>query len=127
MHLPDECKGGVIAQRGGRSAILLDSRLSRTQRRCVLAHELVHDERGTNCHADGAPVTWDAVVAREERIVHDIAVERLVPLDRLRDYCRGITDFIAVEPWEVAEVFDVVDEYAERALFLLSASNGGSP
>ena len=124
-ELPDGVSG-ACGHAAGRSAIVLDSRLRRVERRCVLAHELAHEERGTACFADGAPATWDVVMAREERICHDIAVRRLVPADRLRDYCVGISDFLAVEAHEVAVVFDVTETYAARALFLLAANGYGA-
>lgn len=122
VDLPDECGGGLYVRRGERVLILLDEDLSQVERRCILTHELIHDERGTHCHAE-QPGAWDAVVAREEIRVHDESVRRLVPARELRRYCQGISDFLAVEPHEIADEFHVTLEYAERALFLLAAES----
>ena len=46
---------------------------------------------------------------------------RLLPRAGLVEFCAGISDFLAVEPHEVAEHFHVTLEYAEHALFLLAA------
>lgn len=61
-----ELRYPVIALRAGTSA---------AQRRCTLAHELVHLERGVT---DCGP--W---AAREELAVHDEAARRLIRLDDL--------------------------------------------
>ena len=53
--------------------------LPRHESRCVLAHELVHDERG------GVP-RW--LVPREERAVCHEAARRLIPLDDLANAVR---------------------------------------
>lgn len=58
--------------------VVLDRGLSQRERRSVLAHELVHAERGDACRQS----------ARVEAEVHEIAARRLVPLDRLVDAMR---------------------------------------
>lgn len=64
--------------------IWMDPRLTQVQRRCTIAHEAVHCERGVPADA------------REERAVEVIAARRLVALDALvdalvwsRPYLRG--------------------------------------
>lgn len=58
--------------------IVLDSRLSQAQRRCTLAHELEHVNRG--------PVPMDpALAAREERLIDATVARRLIALDDLTD------------------------------------------
>ena len=59
-----------------RRVVTVDCRLSAAQRRCTLAHELVHIERG--------PVPRDPwLAAREEAAVEAEAARRLIPLDAL--------------------------------------------
>ncbi|HNP57924.1 MAG TPA: hypothetical protein PK331_11270 [Gordonia sp. (in: high G+C Gram-positive bacteria)] len=53
--------------------IWMDPRLTQVQRRCTIAHEAVHCERGVPADA------------REERAVEVIAARRLVALDALVD------------------------------------------
>lgn len=53
--------------------IWLDDRMTQAQRRCVVAHETVHCERGVPADA------------KEERRVDQIAARRLVALDELVD------------------------------------------
>jgi hypothetical protein len=55
--------------------IALRSETSAAQRRCTLAHEIVHLERGVD--------DWGPWAAREERAVHAVAARRLVTLARL--------------------------------------------
>jgi hypothetical protein len=124
VDLPPSLGGGVLVPHADGDVLLLDRALSQVERRCVLAHELIHQEWGSPCGAVGQPRTWDVVVAREEIRVHDEAVRRLVPPDELRNFCAGISDFLAVEPHEVADEFHITEEYAARALFLLACEEG---
>jgi hypothetical protein len=72
--------------------IWLCRRLDQARRRCTLAHEIVHLERG--------PVPVDAVgLAKEERIVSQLAAQRLIPLTDLVDALRWTR-----EPNQLAEV-----------------------
>ncbi|WP_298440649.1 hypothetical protein [Gordonia sp. (in: high G+C Gram-positive bacteria)] len=72
-HLPAGVRGRV---RGDR--IEIDATALQAERRCALAHELVHHERGV---VPAEPV----LAAREESIVEQTAARRLVSLDRLID------------------------------------------
>jgi len=68
--------------------IRLHAGMTQAQRRCVLTHEIVHIERGT-AHGDER---W---VAREERIVDEIAARRLILIEDLIDalvWTRGNPD-----------------------------------
>lgn len=121
VPLPPACGGGMFVPHPDGDVLLLDQRLSQAERRCVLAHELIHQEWGSPCGAIGQPRAWDTVIAREERRVHEEAIRRLVPPDQLRTFCAGVSDFLAVEPHQVADEFHVTVEYAEHALFLLAA------
>jgi hypothetical protein len=87
-RLLGELRYPVIALRAGTTA---------AQRRCTLAHELVHLDRGV---FDCGP--W---AAREERLVHEEVARRLITVDELaravRD--RGGTDDLAA----IAAALDV--------------------
>lgn len=117
--LPAATGGAVHVRRGDRTAIVLDPGLTQAERRCALAHELVHDERGGGCDAEYMPVSWGVVARREERIVDDVAVHRLVPADELIRVCveleMGCTH---VESRHIAEHFHVTEPVARRALEL---------
>lgn len=121
VDLPPACGGGMYVPHPDGDVLLLDRQLSQAERRCILTHELIHQEWGSPCGAIGQPRSWDTVMAREEIRVHEEAIRRLVPSDALRAYCEGISDFLAVEPHEIADHFHVTLEYAEHALFLLAA------
>jgi hypothetical protein len=55
--------------------VVINERIARRQARCVLAHEIVHMERGlTDCLG-----MWRS---REELAVHDAAARRLITLDQ---------------------------------------------
>jgi hypothetical protein len=98
----------------GTADIYLDLRLSRRERRCVLGHELIHDERGIAYHS-GAPA---ALVQAEERAVDRELVERLVPAGELLELVR-CTAPSSLEVWEIAEHFDVDRRTARGAIALL--------
>jgi hypothetical protein len=71
--------------------IWLCRKLTQTRRRCTLAHEIVHLERG---EAPADPVTQ----AREERAVAELAARRLITIEQLADGLSWTQD-----PAELAE------------------------
>jgi len=89
--------GGLIALRAGTTL---------AQRRCTLAHELIHLERGIR---DCGP--W---LLREEQLVHAEAARRLVTLEALCRATRslGRADQLA----ELAQVLDVDSETLQLRL-----------
>lgn len=107
----------------GLAVIVLDPALDRRSRRVALAHELIHEERGGGCDGPNLPPGLDVIVARDEaEVVREVA-RRLVPetaLRRLVDQRGGLG--IAVEPWEVAEAFDVDEPTARIALTALASA-----
>lgn len=116
-RLPPSAGGAVYWPLKRYVAILIDPRQPRVKRRCLLAHELVHDERNGGCDARFMPPTWKPVVRREEGWVNDIVADRLVPLDALRRFCRARADVAGgVTAADVAAEFDVTEELAARAL-----------
>lgn len=122
VDLPALAGRGLYAQRGEARAILLSKHLGRRERNEVLAHELVHDERGGGCaRPQDAPRGWQAIVAREERAVDRIVAERLVPLEELDEFCKKIADIEGgVTAEMVAEEFDTTVAMAELSLVLLA-------
>jgi Zn-dependent peptidase ImmA (M78 family) len=91
----------VIALRAGTSA---------AQRRCTLAHELVHLERGV-----GDCGQWNA---REELLVHREVARRLIPFADLASAVRLLGDSAALA--ELARALDVDSETARLRLDLLT-------
>lgn len=89
--LPD----GVAGLTNGRT-IYLHCRLTQAGRRCTLAHELVHLERGYLAHP---PDTRE--YAREERAVDHLAARRLIHLEQLLDALRWTRHHaeLATELW----------------------------
>ena len=83
------------------STIHLDPRLGRRERRCVLAHELVHEERGI-AYTRSTPT---AMVQIEERCVERETVRRLVPPDDLMT----LVHVLAPDPVTVIDVADWFD------------------
>lgn len=81
-HLPGDLLGQI---RSGGRLIVVRTDSSAAQRRCTLAHELVHLERGFatgHAYFDG----------REELAVHRIAAGRLIGFERLLDVVREADD-----------------------------------
>lgn len=86
---------GLIRYDG--QVVVIDQSLPRRQARCVLAHELVHLERGlTGCRGQ-----WRA---KEERIVHDVAARRLITLSQ---YAAAVVSCGGEDDRELAVELDV--------------------
>lgn len=95
----------------GRRLITLDARLDQCNRRAVLAHELVHDER--ILYTDDIPI---AVWRKEEAWVVAETCRRLVPLDELDELVRrAVLNDDGVSWRDVATAFDVPRDVAENA------------
>lgn len=107
-------RDGQLEELGaGRRRITLDSRLDAMSRRAVLAHELVHDERGI-LYTDDTPL---GLIRKEEALVDAETCRRLVPLDELDTLVRHVVADGGQVTWrEVSDWFDVPRDVAERAL-----------
>lgn len=106
--LPAIFGGGLTATAGDHHVILIDRRLGQVERLAVLAHELVHLERG------GTADCLD--VAREERAVDRIVAGRLVPDDELEALVDVLVEVEGgVTAAMVAEAFGVPHGVAELA------------
>lgn len=117
--------GAMLVLGPGLAIVVLDPALDRRSRRVALAHELVHEERGGGCDAPGLPDALDVIVARDEADVVREVARRLVPpaaLRHLLEQRQGLG--LLVEPWEVAEAFDVDDLTARVALAALGGVDG---
>lgn len=113
-RLPASTGGGVIYRDADGAVILIEADLRRVERKMVLAHELVHLERGGVIADVDQPPTWDAVVAREELRVDRIVAERMVPVDELNAWVESL-DGEPVTVHDVAARFDVSEEVARLA------------
>lgn len=103
----------------GTATIVLDARLSRRERRCTLAHELVHDERGIAYTA----TTPAALIQAEERAVQRETVRRLIPPSRLERLVNQMTpDPVTV--LDIADEFDVDARTARHACARLAQRPG---
>ncbi len=117
--LPAGVRGLYCPEPDGTATIVLDARLGRVQRNATLAHEVVHAERGI-VDLDGCPSTMAVLDWREEVRVDDEVARRLVPLEDLAAVVDSLVDMgLGVEPWQIANTFDVPDRVAERAMVLL--------
>jgi Zn-dependent peptidase ImmA (M78 family) len=103
--------GGQITDHPDGRVIHLDPRLGPRRREAVLAHELVHDERGLP--GRGTP-PW--CVAREEAAVDRIADERLMPAADLVALIEQRAPLEAITALLVADEFDVDEDVAARQL-----------
>lgn len=110
-------KGKIVDHADGLRTITLDSRLGRVDRRCVLSHELTHDDLNLLWPPD-AP---EPLVAKGERLVERVSDERLVPPTELRAWIDRGPDDLQVVAWMVAEQWDVSIDVASRSLDRLAA------
>jgi hypothetical protein len=110
--LPPGVDGAWVPRRGGRAVIVLAARLTRRARRCALAHELVHDERGIVTTSLPA-----ALAAKEERAVDLEVARRMVPSDELRSWITARLELgEPVTAHDVAEEWDVTEQVALQSL-----------
>jgi len=107
---------GLLGMDAEVAVVVLDDRLGQVERNAVLAHELVHYERGGGAHYVGQPDTWDAVVARDEAAVDNEVARRLVPPDELAAWVAARVEMgECVMAWEIAEEWTVPERVARRA------------
>ena len=97
----------------GHDTILIDETLGRRERRCVLAHELIHAERGI-----GHLLASDATMEKEEELVRREVARRLVPPDELRDFLDRRLALDPITAADIADEFDVDEDVAALALRL---------
>lgn len=76
--LPAGCDGAYFSD-GQVAVILVRRTLSPIDRLAVLAHELVHHERGGSGYQADLPAGLAGLVAREEARVDRVVADRLVP------------------------------------------------
>jgi|688.fasta_scaffold01945_32 hypothetical protein len=116
--------GGFAVRCGDTGYVVVDPDLDGPLRRCVLAHEIVHLERGLGTDHLDAPTTWTAVVAREEHQVQQGVADRLIDHVALRRLCRAAcAGGEPVSAEVVATLFDVTNELAQLALDRLARAN----
>lgn len=97
-------------------AIVLNTGLSRIERRCVLAHELVHaDDNTTQCAGDGPGTA--RIARRREANADEIAARRLISMEQLIDALQW-----ALSPEEIAEHLDVTPRLARIRVMTLTDS-----
>ncbi|HRW38236.1 MAG: hypothetical protein KDB04_14005 [Acidimicrobiales bacterium] len=93
--------------------IVLEVSLARRARAEVLAHELVHAERGV-----GWPLATVATMQLEEERVWRIALDRLAPPAEVLAFVRRRSAVAPVTALDVADEFDLSVEAARRVLRL---------
>ncbi|UQX87983.1 hypothetical protein M6D93_17010 [Jatrophihabitans telluris] len=108
--LEDDLLGEIREFRDGRLQITLRANTTSGQRRCTLAHEIVHLERGLD---DCGP--WQS---REESAVHEEVARRLIGLNALIDAARYTGDDHAA----LAAALDVDQETLQLRLGLLTSA-----
>jgi hypothetical protein len=112
----DVPEGATWHRAGGRDQITIDASARRRQRAALLAHELVHLERGV-----GYPLATAATMEREEAIVRRETARRLVPPSELADLVARRSEVEPITAALVAEEFDVPEPVAAEALRALQA------
>ncbi len=102
--------------------IFLAVSLPRRSRREVLAHELVHAERGI-----GWPGATAATMELEEERVWRIALRRLAPPEEVEGFVRRRATVGPVTIGDLAEEFDLSLEAATRLAQLIAVQRGRPP
>jgi hypothetical protein len=102
--------------------ITLDASASRRERRALLAHELIHVERGV-----GYPLASAATMQREEAIVRRETARRLVPPGELAALVARLDGLEPITAALVADEFDVPEAVAAEALELLRQTRSDGP
>ena len=107
--------GATWHRTGDADVITIDAAASRRERSALLAHELVHLERGI-----GYPVATERTMQREEAIVRRETARRLVPPCELRALVDRRAEVEPITAALVAEEFDVPERIAAEALRALA-------
>ncbi len=84
------------------STVTIDSGCDQVERRCTLAHELAHVDRGDEAHHTADYPEAERQTVRDEAAADDLAARRLIPLDRLADALMPDDDL-----WRAAADLDV--------------------
>lgn len=113
---------GLWERRGGTDHVVLDYRLDRRTRRVVLAHELIHAERGI-----GAPWASAATMQLEEERVWRTALARLAPPAEVAAFLERRGTVGPVHVVDLAEEFDLPLDAAERVAALLACAPAMRP
>jgi hypothetical protein len=108
---------GLWVRSGGRDEIYIEETLDRRERREVLAHELVHAERGL-----GHPDVCALLTAKDEAAVWREALERLAPAEALAALRRRAEDGEPVTVDDLAEELDLSPDGVRRLADLLRAT-----
>jgi Zn-dependent peptidase ImmA (M78 family) len=114
IWLGDVPEGAVWHRDQHGDQITIDASATACERRALLAHELVHLERGI-----GYPSASDATMQREEAIVRREVARRLVPSVELAALVQRVDGLEPVTAELVAEEFDVPADVAVEALVAL--------
>ena len=118
---PLDGRRGIWTRRGDRDEILLEECLGRQERREVLAHELVHHERGI-----GWPAASVATMELEEDRVWRIALARLAPPAEVAAFLLRRSTVGPITVADLAEEFDLSPAAAGRVAHLWSLGTAGS-
>lgn len=117
----DVPQGATWHRTGDRDVITIEATATRRERAALLAHELVHLERGI-----GFPLATERTMQREEAIVRRETARRLVPPNELRTLIARRAEVEPITAALVAEEFDVADGVAAEALRALATGSPGS-
>ena len=118
---PLDGRRGIWTRRGETDEILLEECLGRQERREVLAHELVHHERGI-----GWPAASVATMELEEDRVWRIALARLAPPTEVTAFLVRRSTVGPITVADLAEEFDLSLGAAARVAHLRSLATAGS-
>ena len=116
-YAPLQGERGRWTRRTDGEEILLDESLDRQARQEVLAHELVHAERGV-----GWPDATAATMEVEEDRVWRIALRRLVPPAEIARFLARRSSVGPVTVADLAEEFDLSPDAAVRVAHLYAVS-----
>lgn len=115
-YAPLDGARGRWERSGGQDEIVLEAALDRRTRRAVLAHELVHAERGV-----GWPLATAATMQLEEERVWRVALDRLAPPDEVRRFAERLATVGPVTLRDLADEFDLPVDLAARVARLAVA------
>lgn len=110
----DVAEGAMWHRDAHGDCITISASATRRQRRALLAHELIHVERGI-----GYPAATPATMQREEAIVRRETAQRLVPQSELMDLIERLEGIEPVTATLVGEEFDVPEDVAIEAMLAL--------
>lgn len=100
------------------STILIDSERTEIEKRCILAHEIEHDQYTVGIFTKAHSFNGKLYQAKHEKFIDRKSAEKLMPLEDIKEYLKNNPEATL---YELADFFSVTERIAHiRIEFLVN-------